>query len=548
MKKFILVSLMIGCMGINSAYAGELNIKQENSGQVTVNAVGFEENSQVALTVYSEIKQDGETKKYIKQLAQTKSDASGNAVFEFKFFATDPIATYILSVQDESMTDYAETAEIEFKNQLAVDLVNNAKNETELLEVLKKNGTALNIDTSLLTEENQERVAKKLFEKKLNYTADNFGDFKELYFDIAITDLLNGKNAAELEEFFEKYSCGADVSAESDYSKLSETGKKELLERIAAKTFANVSEIEKEWKEQLGLTIIKTVKYPAMATWFENGESLELKEDYSEILGFGGGKYSLLKDKNAPYKELAGKDFKNSQEAKAEFETACQNQYKAENKQTGSSGGSGGSGGGGGFPAMVLNPENTSKTDTEKKEYYIDIDEYTWAKEAIEKLSDKQVISGTGNGMFMPDKAVTREEFLKMLILALDIPIITSEKAFTDVPKGAWYEEYVQTGVEVGIINGMGEDIFGSGISVTREDMTVMIERVSKISGIELKAVKEKIAFSDEGEISEYAKTSVEKVQMAGVINGYADSSFKPKKTATRAESAVVIYKLINLK
>ena len=150
--------------------------------------------------------------------------------------------------------------------------------------------------------------------------------------------------------------------------------------------------------------------------------------------------------------------------------------------------------------------------------------------------------------MFMPDKAVTREEFLKMLILALDIPIITSEKAFTDVPKGAWYEEYVQTGVEVGIINGMGEDIFGSGISVTREDMTVMIERVSKISGIELKAVKEKIAFSDEGEISEYAKTSVEKVQMAGVINGYADSSFKPKKTATRAESAVVIYKLINLK
>ena len=78
--------------------------------------------------------------------------------------------------------------------------------------------------------------------------------------------------------------------------------------------------------------------------------------------------------------------------------------------------------------------------------------------------------------------------------------------------------------------------------------MAVMIERASKLTGTELKAVSELIEFADNENIPEYAKSIVEKVQMSGIINGYTDKTFKPAQTATRAESAVVIYKLLGLK
>lgn len=546
MKKFILASLMVGCLSISAAYAAKLECEQQDNGAVTVNASGLKKNAYVSMTVYSEMTENGETKKYIKQIDEVKSDSAGNATFKFEFFVTDPIAKYTLSVQDESMADEAETMTIEFKNQLAVDLINDAENSTALLGVLKKNSTVLNIDTGMLNEDNEERIAKALFEKKSDYTTENFDKFRELYFDIAVTDLVNAADEDDLEEIFGKYPCGADVSEQSDYSKLSDEGKKELLARISEKTFENAEDIADTWKEQIGLTIIKTVKYPASASWITNGESVGLKENYEEILDFGGGKYSLLKDKNAPYKALAGKDFKDKQTAKSAFEKACDDQYKQENKSAGGSGGTGG--GGGGMPAVALNPENQANKEITPKEYYNDISAYSWAKEAIEKLTDKSIISGNGAGMFMPEKEVTREEFLKMLVSALELPAIESEKRFDDVPEDVWYKEYVQTGVEVGIINGIAENTFGSGMPITREDMAVMIERASKIAGIELRAVEEKIDFEDEQNIAEYAKTSVEKVQMAGIINGYEDLTFKPQKTATRAESAVVIYKFTNIK
>ena len=556
-KKLIAIALIIGNFLVNNVYAEKLSHKENANGEIVITAQGFGQNSMLAMTVYSEITSGGNVQKYIKQIDEKQADSSGNAEFKFDFFETDPSATYTVSIQDETMADESVTLEIDFVNELAINLVNKAEDANGLLDVLKNYGMALNIDSKMLEDTDEAKVAQKLFTEKSIYDKDNFEDFQKLYFETAALTMVKESEGAELQAVFEKYSCGVDVSEKSDYNKLSDNAKLSLCGKIAGKEYKSLSSLQEAWKEQTGFTIIEKVKYPALYTWITNGESVGLTEDYEKLLGLDSNStYSKLIDKKAPYQSIAGKSYSDKETLYKAFASACETQYKKENPTSGNgTGGSGGSGGGGGgIPSVAVNTKDSSSQNTTENStangtgYYSDISDFAWAEEAINSLTGKNVLAGTGNGLFRPEQEVTREEFLKMLVVALDLPIIESEKSFSDVSDDAWYKKYVSTGIEVGLVNGISDELFGSGKPITRADMAVMIERASKLTGTELKAVSELIEFADNENIPEYAKSSVEKVQMSGIINGYTDKTFKPAQTATRAESAVVIYKLLGLK
>ena len=63
-----------------------------------------------------------------------------------------------------------------------------------------------------------------------------------------------------------------------------------------------------------------------------------------------------------------------------------------------------------------------------------DLDGYEWAKKDIENLYQKDIVSGTGDGNFEPSREVKREEFVKMLVSALDLTL-SNDLEFTDVNK-----------------------------------------------------------------------------------------------------------------
>jgi endo-1,4-beta-xylanase len=66
------------------------------------------------------------------------------------------------------------------------------------------------------------------------------------------------------------------------------------------------------------------------------------------------------------------------------------------------------------------------------------------------------------------------------------------------------------------------------------------------VAGINVSSTSAAIAFEDSADISEYAKEAVSAIQQAGIINGMPGGRFAPKDTANRAQSAVIIYKLID--
>lgn len=223
-----------------------------------------------------------------------------------------------------------------------------------------------------------------------------------------------------------------------------------------------------------------------------------------------------------------------------------------------SSSGSGGSGGGGGFggsgggsgSSSSIQVSTSTVTQTKQDNSvddslpFVDIKNVQWAVESITYLADKGVISGKSKLMFDPNSYVTREEFLKMVVLALDITSDSAERcSFEDVLKTDWFEDYVTTGVNAGVINGINGSFFGSGMNITREDAACILYRAAKLAGKSLSGTAK--AFPDGASISEYAREAADRLSAAGIFGGNDEGKFMPKSNTTRAEAAKLIYSAI---
>ena len=164
-----------------------------------------------------------------------------------------------------------------------------------------------------------------------------------------------------------------------------------------------------------------------------------------------------------------------------------------------------------------------------------------WAKNYIEFLYSKGILSGTAEGIFEPDRTITKEEVCKMLVNLLGLTGADVDKNFVDVMPENWFYNSVLAAYSANIANGISETEFGSGTNITRQDLVTMIVRTVNFADIDLSPLNDRVIFSDEGDIADYAKESIAALQMAGILSGNDDGTVSPLRTATRAETAKLI-------
>ncbi|MCK9478700.1 MAG: S-layer homology domain-containing protein [Firmicutes bacterium] len=216
----------------------------------------------------------------------------------------------------------------------------------------------------------------------------------------------------------------------------------------------------------------------------------------------------------------------------------------------GSGGGGGSSGRGGSVTSVGINIPliaDTQPTEAgkESREAFKDVPGH-WAYVSIMALYDLGIVNGGGDGDFYPQNNITRAEFIKMTLSAFDIqPSSKGEISFADIDSGEWYAPWVVAAAEAKIITGYTNGLFGANDFITREDAATVISRVAGSSyGLQ---PADNMVFMDEDNISEYAKEAVALMKTAGIISGYPDGTFLPKNNLTRAESAKMIEKAIEI-
>lgn len=310
---------------------------------------------------------------------------------------------------------------------------------------------------------------------------------------------------------------------------IKESGKEKLHQNLIGKSYSNIEEISSYLRELVayyGLTSNKVNGFGHMDTFFSNYEDV-----YTEY-GFKLNKLTS-KNKNTVYSKLSDVNTSDLSQLASKF-----NKFVGEKENDG--GGSSGSSSSGGGTSFYPSAEGNLYITPEIG--FDDIASVEWANTAIMTLVEKDVIKGKANRVFAPNDYVTRAEFLKMLLLALEITGSGSETEFSDVA-GHWGKDYVSIAYQNGIAMGITENLFEPDGIITREMGAVFASRALKNRGVSPE--KDSVIFADDTQISDYAKESVYSLKLAGIISGIGNNEFNPKGTMTRAEAAKMIYEVM---
>lgn len=335
-----------------------------------------------------------------------------------------------------------------------------------------------------------------------------------------------------------------DESLYEDYlGNLSSVGIDSVHEKLLGAECESLDEIKEKFEELTLLNLICNYKdsgYGHVKTFFAKYD--ESFEEY----GIDTDDVSKVNDKTSVYKALANSHCESMSDLADVYE-------KALKKSTSSSDNGGGGGGGGGsssatdkYPNVVPQVSDTTagtgfvENNTLPFE---DISQEHWARESILKLYKSKVISGKSRTSFAPDDTVTREEFAKMIVIALFGESTDTTTQFSDVT--GWSVPYVAKASKLGIVTGIAEGIFSPGATVTREQAATFAARALKVKNFE--SDKEAKIFNDDESISDWAKDSVSLLSSEGVLVGRENGEFAPLDNVTRAEAAKIIYESLKL-
>lgn len=173
-----------------------------------------------------------------------------------------------------------------------------------------------------------------------------------------------------------------------------------------------------------------------------------------------------------------------------------------------------------------------------------DVENIEWARDAIYYLAERNIISGVDGVHFMPEKDITREEMAKMIFLAFTIDVTNGKGiSFTDCHKEQWYYPYVEALYAGNIISGISETEFGTGQKVSRQDAVTILSRI--LAAAKKNISKGDLHYADAAAIAEYAQDAAAKLDKAGLITGFEDGTFRPREAITRAQAAVMIYRIM---
>ena len=183
----------------------------------------------------------------------------------------------------------------------------------------------------------------------------------------------------------------------------------------------------------------------------------------------------------------------------------------------------------------------------EYKKSFVDVAGH-WAKADIELLLAKHVARGENETSFAPNSSITRAAFASMIVKALDIKGVKTDKLFEDIQAGSWYKEDIYKAYATGIIGGVSSTEFAPDQLITREQMATMLMRAYEYATgkkLDEMVTTMNVRFNDESSISDWAKRNVILANATGFVKGNPDGTYSPKGNTTKAQAAVVIKRLM---
>ncbi|MGG0824519.1 S-layer homology domain-containing protein [Paenibacillus turicensis] len=175
-----------------------------------------------------------------------------------------------------------------------------------------------------------------------------------------------------------------------------------------------------------------------------------------------------------------------------------------------------------------VDQESTSQMSdvtTQQVTSFSDVKDTHWAKKSITAAIEKGYVSGYPGGVFKPEQAIKRDEFMKMVVTAMKLPVET-EGAST------WYEPFVKVAKEnkLYVNSDFSDSDLGWNKVITRKEMA----RIAVRAGL--------------GEEAKEDSKWMYLATKAGLVTGLGKGELGETKTTTRAQSVTIIERILAVK
>ena len=558
MKKTAAILMIIISMLFISAVAAEndFSVEYEQFGYKL--SVSGDIRKAVNITVFKDIASELTDTENIGELTVEKVLASGGAVVAARQFEEIGYGTLTVPISAEFSdgilyafvdgefagsfkyigTDTLEKrAEIIAKiNQINVD---SSGASDELRKVIAESRDALDLSEETL--ESWDSEAARIF---LDYLPIKGGDsaeqmdaFEKAYYISTALRYINKNNDFSLiDNKLKQYSriLGFDTNK---YGELSESERKTYTSVLNEMTF---------YKRDLNGCFTEAEIVAKCVNSQQASILINLLNDNKDIIGLKIENYKMVDESIAEMLKSISK-VRSYKGLISCFEDANAAVLDANSKPSGGNGGGGGGSKGSTGVAKGYEYEYKADGNTENKvkKIFNDMSGAEWAKDAVQYLADRGIIEGKTEGVFDPNSNVTRAEFAKIVALAGNLD--NKYLKFDDVALSDWYCGYIGALYENKIMYGKNENEMYPEDYITRQEAATMIKRLADTGNLKNSISIKRAAFGDLDIVQDYAKDAVEILGGNEIITGYEDGKFHPEENLTRAECAVIIYRLLSL-
>ena len=188
----------------------------------------------------------------------------------------------------------------------------------------------------------------------------------------------------------------------------------------------------------------------------------------------------------------------------------------------------------------LIQPEQPKETNHIS---FADVAQTHWAYNQIHKVSEMGLFSGTGEDIFSPDLQMTRAMFVTVLHRYAGSPE-TEKTDFADV-KDSWYSNAVSWAAQNGIVSGTGDNKFSPDEYITRGQIATILCRYKNGKSIDVNSIN---SFKDSASIPDWGKESIAWAIEQGLIMGRSGGNVAFNDNATRAETAVIFTRFLNIR
>lgn len=190
-------------------------------------------------------------------------------------------------------------------------------------------------------------------------------------------------------------------------------------------------------------------------------------------------------------------------------------------------------------------PRETEPQRTEAPSWlnpFRDVKQSDWFYNSLAYVVENKLFVGTSADTFEPNIPMTRG-MLVCVLARLDGADLSGYRgsSFSDVALGSYYLSSIEWAFEENIVNGVGNGLFEPDRAISREELMAIFSNYLENRGYELPQQGGQEAFADQAQISAWAAGSVARMQSLGLAGGRGNNLFAPKETATRAEVASLV-------